>query len=234
MKRCWFASALFLLLFPVLGLAADKTLLVADETSQAVQNAHADEDDLSRMEDLAMVRRFVKGGYLVAVPLSTSTYYLKNVPVPYRYARPWTKLFLTRLSRQFYKKFGHRLRVTSMVRTEERQLELADWNANAADATGPMRSSHLTGATVDISKRFMTAAERRWMRDVLYSLRESENLYAIEEFGQPTFHVMVYRSYEDYVDRLSGKARSRRTKRPALKRASFQPDEVAPDPAVQQ
>jgi len=223
MKRRWFASALFLLLLPPC-FAADKTLLVADDTSQLIQNTQADEDDLSRMEDVAMMRRFVKSGYLVPVPLSTRTYYLHDIPRTYRYARPWTRLFLDRLSRQFYQRFGHRLRVTSMVRTEERQLELADWNANAADATGPMRSSHLTGATLDISKRFMTAAERRWMRDVLWSLRESGNVYAIEEFGQPTFHVMVYRSYPEYVERLTGKRRSRKAKRPAVTRAAFAPE----------
>ena len=37
------------------------------------------------------------------------------------------------------------------------------------------------------------------MRQVLYSLREKRYLYAIEEFGQPTFHVMVFRRYQDYV-----------------------------------
>jgi hypothetical protein len=45
----------------------------------------------------------------------------------------------------------------------------------------------------------MTAREQRWMRDVLFSLRENGYLYAIEEFQQPTFHIMVYRSYLDYV-----------------------------------
>lgn len=219
MKRFWFASALFLSLYPVLCFSADKTVLVADETSQLIQNTQADNDKLSRMEDIAMLRRFVTGGYMVRVPLNTSTYYLQAIPSEYRYARPWTILFLARLGRQFYATFGHRLRVTSLVRTEETQAELEDWNANAADATGPMRSSHLTGATVDISKRFMTAAERRWMRDVLYSLRESGNLYAIEEFGQPTFHVMVYRSYERYVGRIT--SRPRRAKRVTVKRVSL-------------
>lgn len=221
MKRCWFAPALFLALFPLLCFAADKTLLVADGSSQLIQNSQADNDDLSRMENVTMLKRFVRGGYLVAVPLSTSTYYQEAIPPSYRYARPWTRLFLARLGRQFYARFGDRLRVTSLVRTQETQLELADWNANAADATGPMRSSHLTGATVDISKRFMTAAERRWMRDVLYSLRESGYVYAIEEFGQPTFHVMVYRSYGT---RRSQALRARRVR---MKQVSYHPARVS-------
>lgn len=221
MKRCWFASALVVALFPVLGLAARKTVLVADGTSQLIQNNQADNDELSRMEDVAMVGRFVKAGYLVAVPASASTYYLEAIPSDYRYARPWTKLFLTRLGRQFHSRFGHRLRVTSLVRTEETQLQLADWNANAADATGPMRSSHLTGATVDISKRFMTARERRWMRDVLWSMRQAGTLYAIEEFGQPTFHVMVYRNY---AQRASGGGR--RQTRTNLKRVSLHREKI--------
>src|SRR5512147_678279 len=141
-----FASALLLFsLVPVSLCAADRTRLVANETSPTAQNEQADDDNLSRMEDTAMLKRFIRSGYLVRVPSSTDHYYIHNVLQQYRYSRPWTKLFLTRLSQQFYAKFGHRLRVTSLVRTESRQRRLALRNANAADAVGDSRSSHLTG-----------------------------------------------------------------------------------------
>lgn len=199
-----FASALFLVsLLPVALCAASRTSLVADGTSPTAQNSRADDDNLSRIENVAMLNRFVRGGYLVSVPASGSHYYVHGVPAQYRYTRPWTKVFLTRLSRQYYAKFGKRLRVTSLVRTENRQRRLARVNANAADAVGDSRSSHLTGATIDISKRFMSAAERRWMRDVLYSLHRQGYLYAIEEFYQPTFHIMVFRNYPKYVTLLT-------------------------------
>jgi len=202
-----FASALFLFsLLPVSLSAASRGSLAADETSPTTQNSRADDDNLSRMQNVGMLNRFVHGGYLVRVAGSGSHYYVHGVPAQYRYTRPWTKLFLARLSRQYYAKFGKRLRVTSLVRTEGRQRRLARVNANAAEAIGDSRSSHLTGATIDISKRFMSAAERRWMREVLYSLHRQGYVYAIEEFYQPTFHIMVFRNYPKYVTLVTRRA----------------------------
>jgi hypothetical protein len=198
-----FVLAVSILLFPAWMWAGSHRGLVADESSQAVQNARADADNLSRMQNVSMIQRFVRSGYLVPVPESTRHYYLHGIPDPYQYCRPWTKLFLDRLSSQYYAKFRTRLRVSSMVRTVGRQMKLARWNSNAADATGALQSSHLTGATIDISKRDMSPAGRRWMRDVLYSLRKQGYLYAIEEFHEPVFHVMVYASYPQYAQQLN-------------------------------
>lgn len=187
--------------------AGSRTLLLADITSQVIQNTRADADNLSRMRDTTMVRQFAKNGYLVRVSSDNRYYYLHAVPTQLRYCRPWTKLFLDRLSREYYAKFKQRLRVTSLVRTVARQVRLSHTNGNAADAFGALRSSHLTGATLDISKHSMSAAERSWMRDVLYSLRKQGYLYAIEEFQEPTFHVMVYSNYPQYVKRITRDAR---------------------------
>lgn len=207
------ASALVVLLVaPMRGLAVSRDVLLADASSQAIQNTRADTDDLSRMHDTVMLRRFVRTGYLVSLPSSSRFYYLHAIPPAYRYARPWTKLFLERLSRQYYAKFKQRLRITSAVRTAASQMMLARYNGNAADAFGSRRSSHLTGASLDISKRLMSPQGRRWMRNVMYSLRNQGYVYAIEEFEQPAFHVMVYRNYADYVKRLSGKALSKPAK----------------------
>ena len=226
--RCrWLGWAILLSFFPICSRAADRTVLVADENSPVIQNTHADADNLSRMLNARMLQQFVRGGYLVRVPSSTRDYYLHNVPSAYRYSRPWTRQFLARLGRQFHAKFGHRLRVTSLVRTAARQQKLARVNGNAAEAVGPLRSSHLTGATVDISKRFMSARERRWMRDVLYSLRRQGYLYAIEEFSQPTFHIMVYRDYPQYVKLVTRKAR-RAKARPEVRTVDLH--EPAPEP----
>jgi hypothetical protein len=183
--------------------ATDDIRLVANASSQRIQNARADADDLSRMTGDAMVQRFRRAGLLVPVSAATSTFYLQQVPRKLRYLRPWTRLFLTRLSRQFHARFGTRLRITGLVRTAAYQRTLDRYNANAAAASGPLRSSHLTGATLDISKRFMTRAHVQWMRRVLYDLRQRDVLYALEEFSQPCFHVMVYRSYKDYVRALA-------------------------------
>lgn len=202
------ACVALLLLLPLWVWAGKRKLLAAIDSSQAIQNARADADNLSRMRDSAMIQRFFRSGYLVAVPFSTRYFYLHRIPRAYRYCRPWTILFLQRLSRQYYARFRQRLRVTSLVRTEARQNWLARHNGNAADTYGALRSSHLTGATLDISKHAMPAQGQNWIRRVLYSLRSQGYLYAIEEFEQPTFHVMVYANYPEYVARMTGRRRN--------------------------
>lgn len=189
--------------------AVNANTLRASWNSQIVQNKQADADDLSRMQDVAMVQRFVRAKLLVPVPSSTRHYYTRYIPAKYRYLRPWSKLFLDRLSSQYHARFKKKLRVTSMVRTVALQQSLAKRNGNAAAAQGPRRSSHLTGATLDISKKGMKQSEIDWMRRVLFSLREGGHLYAVEEFNQPTFHIMVYKDYPRYVAMLERKRRAR-------------------------
>jgi hypothetical protein len=177
--------------------------LRATRSSQLVQNQRADEDRLSRMEDSSMTERFVRLKLLEPVPTKTSAYYLHAVREDNRYLRPWTKLFLSRLSSQFRARFGKPLRVTSLLRTAEYQRSLQRRNGNAASDDGPKRSAHLTGASLDISKKGMTGAERLWLKNVLSSLHNAGHIYAIEEFQQPVFHILVHRQYEDFVGRKS-------------------------------
>jgi hypothetical protein len=196
------------LMFPPATWAGELNMLLADASSQLVQNTRAESDNLSAMRDARMIRRFARKDYLVPVAVSTRSYYLHGIRPAYHYCRPWTKLFLDRLSRQYYARFKQPLRVTSLVRTVASQTKLAGQNSNAANAFGPLRSSHLTGATLDISKRSMSPEAQHWMRDVLYRLRKQGYLYAIEEFEQPTFHIMVYRNYPHYVRRITRPART--------------------------
>ena len=179
--------------------ASDRSYLRATYRSQIVQNSKANEDDLSRMRDLRMVRRFARLKLLERVPKSTKHYSVPFTKTNYRYLRPWTKLFLTRLSAQHHAKFKKKLRVTSLLRTVAYQKSLRKRNGNAAAASGPRASTHLTGATLDISKNGMTGKQIVWMRRVLASLKKLGYVYAVEEFRQPVFHVMVYKKYVDYV-----------------------------------
>ncbi len=198
-------SAFFLLIACLsVSATAPAASLRATRSSQLVQNQRADEDQLSRMEDPAMTARWVRLQLLEAVPVKTSGYYLHAVREQNRYLRPWTRLFLSRLSSQYRARFGKQLRVTSLLRTAEYQRSLQGRNGNAASSTGPKRSAHLTGASIDISKKGMTGAERQWLRRVLTSLRGNGYLYAIEEYQQPVFHILVHRKYADYVKRKTG------------------------------
>ena len=181
--------------------------LRADSQSQIEQNRLANADHLSRMQDKAMVQRWVRLELLVPVRERTRDYYLHAVPNDYRYLRPWAYLFLQRLGNQFRTRFGRPLRITSMLRTVSYQRALARRNGNAAASTGPKASVHLTGACLDISKRDMTRTHQSWVRNVLASLHAKQYLYAIEEFKQPTFHVLVHRRYEDYVAQRTAASR---------------------------
>lgn len=173
--------------------------LRADSLSQSEQNRLANSDHLSRMKDKAMVQRWARLQLLMPVNERTRDYYVHAVPKDYRYLRPWAYLFLQRLGGQFRTRFGRPLRVTSLLRTVSYQRSLARRNANAAPSTGPKASVHLTGACLDISKKDMTRTHQSWVRNVLASLHEKQYLYAIEEFRQPTFHILVHRRYEEYV-----------------------------------
>jgi hypothetical protein len=198
-----FVVGALLIASPATMHGGSRSVLAATSASQSIQNARADAYHLSRMRNIAMIRRFHAAGLLVSVPWRTRFYYLHQIPAAYRYLRPWAKTFLDRLSREFYAACHQRLRVTSLVRTVALQRRLLRRNSNAADAMGAYRSSHLTGATLDISKHFMSPQGRIWMRRVLDRLAEEGYLYAVEEFEQPCFHVMVYPNYADYVSRLN-------------------------------
>ena len=161
------------------------------------------------MTDQETLDRFKRLRLVVSVSPKTKDYYLHGIPSRYYYLRPWSKLFLDRLSSQFRGRFGRPLRVTSLIRTTDYQNQLSRSNGNAASAVGEKRSSHLTGASLDISKKGMTAAQQRWVRNVLASIKAKGFLFAVEEFYQPNFHVMVYRNYPEYVAMLQARRKKR-------------------------
>ncbi|HEX9748262.1 MAG TPA: DUF5715 family protein [Methylomirabilota bacterium] len=162
------------------------------------ESAAAARDRLSRMRDLTMVEDFRRSGLLVEVPLETRTYYVEGVGPRLRVARPWTRRFIEQLAQAFHGLFDRPLRITSLTRTTARQRELLRTNPSAAPATGPVQSTHLTGAAVDISKRSFSDREVAWLRTVLARLRHRGLVHAVEEFGEPHFHVLVRRAYERY------------------------------------
>lgn len=186
---------------------ASSASLRADFRSQVIQNERADLDGLSRFEGSAMIQRFARLQLLDQVPLKTRNYYIHRIPAEYRYLRPWSKLFLDRLSSQFRARFGQPLRITGLTRSAEYQQSLRGRNRNAAAARGPKRSVHLTGACLDISKKGMTGSQVSWMRRVLLSIKQKGYLFPVEEFKQPNFHIMVYRNYPEYVTRLQARKR---------------------------
>jgi hypothetical protein len=166
------------------------------------ENVRATAERLSRLRTRAALERFVRAGLLVRVPEEARGFYVAGVPRWRRVARPWTRLFVRQLGEALHALFGSRLRVTDLTRTAAVQEALGEWNGNAAPARGAVASTHLTGASVDLSKVEHSDVELAWLRLVLGRLTARGLVSAIEEFAQPHFHVMVFRAYARHGARL--------------------------------
>jgi hypothetical protein len=167
------------------------------------ENALATRDDLSRMRTVRVLARFRRAGLLVPVPASSRAYYVAGVPASLRIARPWTKRFIEQLATAKRLLFGTQLRITSLTRTTARQHALIATKPQAAPARGPLSSTHLTGAAVDISTASLSGRELAWLRTVLHRLRARGLVHAVEEFSEPHFHVLVRRQYGRYARTLA-------------------------------
>jgi hypothetical protein len=170
------------------------------------ENAVADAQRLTRLRSRRLLDRFRDAGLLVPVTPGGRGFDVVGVPAWRRVARPWTRSFVQHVGAAAHQLFGARLRVTDMTRTEAVQAALLTSNGNAGPASGPHRSSHLTGASVDLSKTQHSETEVQWLRAVLARLTARGAVLAIEEFAQPHFHVMVLRQYAGYAARLRSPA----------------------------
>ncbi len=169
--------------------------LRGSKTKQQTQNLRANEEGLTRIKDDSMLNRFVASGLLVPLPESGVVKVDPRLDEDRRYARPWTKRFAENFGTAFHKQFKDTLQINSGVRTVESQKELRRTNGNAAAATGPNASSHLTGSTLDITYLHMTADQKRWAENYLREREAKGWITAVEEVKQKVFHIMVYQNY---------------------------------------
>lgn len=183
-------------------LALDAAPLTAPPGHLHWENTAADRQDLSRIRDRRMLQRFVRARLVVPLPDATRTFWVAGVPDWLRVTRPWTKGFIEQLAAGLHGLFGTRLKVTSLTRTPLVQRALTTWNDNAAPADGRVRSTHLTGASVDLSKQPLSDPEVLWLRHVLRRLTRQRLLSAIEELQQAHFHVFVFKQYLAYARTL--------------------------------
>lgn len=167
--------------------------LRANRGSQAVQNRQADRDGLTRLESEAQLEKFKRSGLLVPLPKIMGLE-VKDLDPKWQFCRPWTAEFLRHLAAKHWNEFRRPLEVTSAVRTLERQRELRGETANATQGRR-YPSAHLTGAVIDITKNGMARQQILWMRRQLRPLH-GKTIYVVEEFRQPCFHIMVFRSYK--------------------------------------
>jgi LysM repeat protein len=116
--------------------------------------------------------------------------YIALHDVSYPYAVPGTRLFLSRLSAQYYSMCGEKLTVTSLLRPRDRQ-----------PANSVARSVHPTGMAVDL--RIPSKPKcRAWLENTLLSLERERVLDVTRERYPPHYHVAVYS--QDYETRVAG------------------------------
>ena len=107
------------------------------------------------------MQRLVKAGRLVALGDSTPYWVLRKMEHSVPYATPDTRAMLVELGRRFHARLDslglppYRMKITSVLRTDETQAELRKTNPNASQTV----SAHEFGTTLDVShQRFAAPA----------------------------------------------------------------------------
>lgn len=122
------------------------------------------------------------------------------------HVRPATLALIEELGTTYESKFGRRLPITSLVRTEEYQRLLREsGNPNAADVAPP---PHTTGFAFDVYYRYMTAEEQEFVMGEIARLERAGRVEALREL-RDHYHVFVFAEGRppaaESVDKILGK-----------------------------
>ncbi len=169
-------SKLVLLLLCTTGLAQAQSLK-GSPTSINRQYQAALAYGLAFVDTGRSVRRYVEPGRLVRV---NPNRYLELHAVSYPYAVPTTRVFLNRLSSQYYSACGEKLTVTSLLRPKDRQ-----------PANSVAKSVHPTGMAIDLRVPKKRKC-RAWLERVLLSLERDRVLDVTRERRPPHYHVALF------------------------------------------
>lgn len=185
---------LFLLIFTT-RVAHGHPLLKGSPASQIKQNEEADRVQLVRVANNVELEELVASGLIIQIPDIPGVRINERLPERFRFVRPWVVAFLTDLGKDFKERFGEEFQINSAIRTVEYQIHISKRNKNAAAVTGPKRSSHLTGAAIDIAKLPLTREQIVWLQVRLVALEKEKKIEATEEHHQAVFHIMVFPEY---------------------------------------
>jgi LysM repeat protein len=178
------------LVFLLCGSLAQAQTLMGSAASMEKQYQLARTYGFNFINTASEVQRNVNSNQLVRV---NPDRYMELHDVSYPYAVSETKLFLARISAQYYSACGEKLTVTSLLRPRNRQPA----NASA-------RSVHPTGMAADL--RIPAKANcRAWLERTLLSLEKERVLDVTREHYPPHYHVAVYaKQYETRVAAVYG------------------------------
>jgi hypothetical protein len=130
------------------------------------------------------------------------------------FVRPEARDVLIRIAHDYKEKFNRPLPVSSLVRPEQYQHELARSNANAARGSTP---PHSTGLAFDIYYRYMSSAEQQYLMSAIARLKDEGRIEALREL-RDNIHVYVFAGGQRPDDKLvarviAGKRSSKTRKR---------------------
>ncbi len=173
-------------------------LLHGSHDSLVRQNAEIDRLGLPRIADDEQLQELEQQHELLPIRESHALTIHPDLAPQNRFCKPWTRDFLQDLAAAHYRQFHTPIQVNSAVRTIAQQTRLRRYNHNAAPTSGDTESSHVAGLTVDVSRRGMGRAERKWMEQYLLNLKEQGMVETAEERREPVFHIMVTKRYQDW------------------------------------
>lgn len=155
------------------------------------QNFIADKCGLERIPDDTALQKLTGSGVLIPMPQEIRGLRI-TAEKKFQYLLPHTAEFLVKLAEKYHHAFNDKLKITSLVRTEIYQNYLVRLGISDANGRSPKRrSTHMTGAAFDISKRQLTGGELHWLRKELSDFKKAGAIDFIEERKNNTFHVMV-------------------------------------------
>lgn len=178
------------------GSVAQAQSLLGSRATMERQNLAAVNYGYSFLQTSNDVMAHVQAGHLIKV---TPTRHMELHNVSFPYARSQVKLFIDRLSTQYYSACGEKMTVTSLTRPINKQP------ANASQA-----SVHPTGMAVDL--RIPPRGRcRTWLENTLLSLEKTGVLDVTRERNPPHYHVAVFtEDYANYVAGADGQGRPAR------------------------
>lgn len=186
------AAAAALLLASLSPPAAEAASLIPTRPALLRQVHAARDHGFTYLDTRSDVARFVREGYLVAMPGNRDYYVKHTVSLPY--ARPEVKLFVERLAAQYRAACGERLVVTSLVRPKNLQ----------PPNSSPL-SVHPTGMALDLRVSDSRRC-RSWLEWALVGLEDAGVVEAARERRPPHYHVVVFpRQYAAYVAAKTGR-----------------------------
>ena len=180
-------------------------------------------DEYAAIERLA--RDFGGRSYDLKDPAASREFQARTLS----FVRPAALAMIEELGTAYEAKFGRKLPITSLVRTEEYQRLLREsGNPNAADVAPP---PHTTGFAFDVYYRYMTAEEQEFVMGEIARLERAGRVEALREL-RDHYHVFAFAEGRppaaEAVDKILGK----RTKQAPAEKPKAAEKKEKPKPAA--